>query len=133
MYSLKHLFTVSYWFSSAPFLTPLALWLMAGFFGVLFAAAIILSVFLKKSKYDKPGRRGLKKIISFLIWMSTIGFLFLFFRYEFVAILSRRFMFGLWWIGFITWLALIIKYFMREMPRWRRKMEDEEKLKKYLP
>lgn len=133
MYSFSHLLSSQYWFSEPSFLGAPALWTMVAVFGLMIVAAIVSRVMSQKGKWDKFSRRGLSKLSSLLGWLGAAAFILLFFRYEFVPLLSRRFMFGLWLLGLLVWLGFILRYFFLKMPKLRKEQAEKERLRKYLP
>lgn len=133
MYSIKNLLFHGYWFSYVQPLNPLAFWAMLVVFGLMIVVAIILFKIAHHPKIDPPLCRGLKKIINLLSWMGILGFLVLFFRYEMVYMLSRRFLLGFWILGLIIWVILVIRYFLKVVTRQRQSIIEQERLKKYLP
>ncbi|MCX6778786.1 MAG: hypothetical protein NTU97_00970 [Candidatus Magasanikbacteria bacterium] len=133
MYSLGNFFTTQYWFGQTPFLGKPALWAMVIIFGVMLVGGVIINTLAKGQKYGKPLSRGLSKIARMLGVMGFFAFVLFFFRYEFVAILSRRFMFGLWFVGLVVWVVFIIKYFIKVVPKQMADKREQERLKKYLP
>ncbi|KKR48920.1 MAG: hypothetical protein UT86_C0002G0095 [Candidatus Magasanikbacteria bacterium GW2011_GWC2_40_17] len=133
MYSIKNIFSLSYWFSQTPLLGSAAFWVMLIIFGLFLLAAIILKVLSQSPHYDVFARRGLKKISRLLGWMGVWGLIIVFFRYEFTPILSRRFMLGLWIIGLVVWLVFIVKYFLKIVPKRMAEKLEKERLNKYLP
>ena len=133
MYSLKNIFSVQYWFGSVPFLGAPALWTMTIIFGAMLVGGAVINTLANSKKYDKPLAKGLKKISKMLATMGVIAFFLLFFRYEFVVILSRRFMFGLWFVCLILWVIFIVGYFLKIVPKQRMDKMEQERIKKYLP
>lgn len=133
MYSFSHLLNFKYWFSEPPFLGAPALWAMVIIFGLMIVATIGLAILSQKGRFDQFLRRGFKKMANLLGWMGVLAFILLFFRYEFVPLLSRRFMFLLWAMGFITWLVFVLKYLLMKMPKLQQERQAKERLKKYLP
>lgn len=133
MYSLSHLLSIQYWFSEVPFLGALALWTMVTVFGLMIITAIVLRILAKSEKFDRFIRRGFTKLSSLSGWLGVIAFILLFFRYEFVPVLSRRFMYGLWLIGFLVWLGFVLYYLFFKMPKLRQEKKEKERLNKYLP
>jgi len=133
MYSLGNFFTVQYWFSQAPFLGKPALWVMVIVFALMLIGGAILNTLSKCDRYNKPVCKGLKKIAKMLSVMGAIAFVLLFFRYEFVAILSRRFMFGMWYVGLVVWIIFIIKFFIKVVPKQMADKMEQDRIKKYLP
>lgn len=133
MYSFSHLLNAKYWFSEPSFLGAPALWTVVIIFGLMVAAALVLAILSQKGRFDQFLRRGFKKMASLLGWMGALAFILLFFRYEFVPLLSRRFMYLLWAIGLIAWLVFILRYLLVKMPKLRQEKQAKERLKKYLP
>lgn len=133
MYSLVNIISIQYWFGQVPFLGKPALWVMTILFGSMLIAGAIINTLANSKKYEKPLAKGLKKIAKMLAVMGVFAYILLFFRYEFVAILSRRFMFALWFIGLIFWIILIVKYFSRVVPKQMADKMEQERIKKYLP
>ncbi len=133
MYSLSNIFTIQYWFGQVPFLGKPALWVMVILFGAMLIGGVILNTLSKGPKYNKPIGKGLKKIAKMLGVMGLVAFILLFFRYEFVAILSRRFMFGLWFIGLAVWIVFIVRYFLKVVPKQMADKMEQERIRKYLP
>lgn len=133
MYSIKNIFSLSYWFGQAPLLGSTAFWVMIIIFGLFLLGAIILKILAQSPRYDVFVRRGLKKISRLLCWMGVWGLIIVFFRYEFTPILSRRFMLGLWFIGLVVWVIFIVKFFLKIIPKQVAEKMEKERLKKYLP
>lgn len=132
MYSIKNLASMNYWFSYVQPLNPLSLWILIAFFSLFVVAAIVISQLAKREQVDKPLRRGLKKIVSCLTWMGIFGLFLVFFRYEMASYFSRRFLLGIWFIGFVIWVVNIVLYFKKDLPKVRQVMEDQQRIKKYL-
>lgn len=133
MYSITHLFSLQYWFGQAPFLGKPALLAMIIVFSLMLIAGAIVNAVANNKKSDKALSRGLKKIAKLLGTMGVLAFVLLFFRYEFVAIFSRRFMFALWFIGLVVWVIPSVKYFVKVVPKQQAEKMEQERLKKYLP
>ena len=133
MYSFLHLVSTQYWFGPVPFLGKAALWAMTIIFLAMLIAGIVLGIVAKSLKNDRPLSKGLVKIAKLLTIMSVIAFIFLFLRYEFVTILSRRFMFALWFVGLVVWTIFVVRYFVKVVPKQRADKLEQERINRYLP
>lgn len=132
MYSIKNLLSMHYWFSYVEPLNPLSLWILIILFVLFIVAAIVLSKLSKMDKFDKPMRKGLKKIVSCLSWMGITGLILVFFRYEMASYFSRRFLLGMLFVGLVVWVVNIVLYFKKDVPKVRKVMEEQQRMKKYL-
>ncbi len=133
MYSINNIFNLRYWFSEPPYQSPLAMKAALIFFVLMLVAAIVLAVLSQKEKFGVYLKRLFAKIASLLGWMGALAFVLSFFRYEATPFLSRRFWFGFWLIGLITWVVYILRYWYKQVPLKRQKQVEKERLKKYLP
>ena len=109
-----------YWFAYPPTLSKETTYLYLGVLGAMFFAGIIIKVLSSHS-----GLRGyLKKIIlrigNFLIVGAVFGGIFLFFRYEYLPILSYRFLFGIWAGCLAVWAVFIFSSWFQKRKFSRR-------------
>ncbi len=121
----------SYWFAEAPLLTPLALRAMVVFFGALLLAAVVLKI--KSAKAEPALARGWRKISRWCVGLSIFGLVILFFRYQFVPLLSRRFIYLVWLGLAAVGLRSSLKYFLKQLPERQRQSAEQLKRGKYLP
>lgn len=63
---------------------------------------------------------------------AVIGLVLLFFNYEMVPFLSARFWLLIWALGFLVWLAFIIKLAVK-IPQKKVQLEKEKEFRKYIP
>tara|TARA_B100000315_G_scaffold193145_1_gene183642 strand:+ start:44 stop:460 length:417 start_codon:yes stop_codon:yes gene_type:complete len=127
------LLKLSFWFKINPGpLMPMFYWVFLIFFGLLFVASIVCGRIYKKEKDQFVLRFSAKYLKNWLLTASIVGFLLLLFNYERVALLSARFWYGLWTIGFGVWLGFIIKK-IRQLPDKKKGLIERAKLNKYLP
>lgn len=129
--NLSNLLKPSYWLSEAPALTPMAFWGMIVFFGALLLAAAVLKVISRRA--EPALARGQRKISRLGAWLGIIGLAILFFRYEFVPLLSRRAIYLFWLAAALIGASSILKYFTRQLPELRRREAERRKRERYLP
>jgi hypothetical protein len=77
-------------------------------------------------------RGFIKKIYNFSFTNFIIGVIILFFNYENVPFFSSRLIIGLWILGIIFWIILILKT-LKEIPKRKKDLLAQKELKKYLP
>jgi len=127
---MKNLLTLSYWFNLRPeTLVPYAQKTFIGLI-VLFIVLALLIIIIKKRSGIYRG--FFKRLYSFFWSNALIGLVLFFFNYEVVPFFSARFWLGLWLLLMIAWLILILKK-LKTIPRQKKQLEQEKKLKQYLP
>lgn len=129
--NLSNLLQPTYWFAEAPLLTPLALRAMLIFFGALVIAAIILQ--FKSGQADSALARGLRQMARLCVGLGLFGLVILFFRYQFVPVLSRRFIYLVWLGVALAGATSVLRYFVKQMPARRLRQEEARRKEKYLP
>ena len=112
-------------------MTPLALRSMLIGFGALVIAAIILK--FKSSQADSALARGLRQIARLCVGLGLFGLAILFFRYQFVPVLSRRFIYLVWLGVALAGAVSAWRYFVKQMPALRLRQEEARRKTKYLP
>ena len=65
--------------------------------------------------------------------IGIIGFVYLFFAWQKVALLAARFWLLILGVTAVVWLGFIGKYMFWEIPKLRRKIEEKRKFEKYIP
>jgi len=127
---MNNLFTWNFWFATKPgALMPWAQKLFIGFIVLLAILALLIAI---KKKKGGIYRGLLKRLYGFFFGNALIGLILLFFNYELVPFFSARFWLGLWVIGMLIWLILILRN-LRSIPEKKRQSDQEKELKKYLP
>ena len=127
---MQNLFTWKYWLTINPEpLTRLAFNVLIGV-TILFVVLSIISTILKKKRGIYRG--FIKKIYNFSFTNFIIGVIILFFNYENVPFFSSRLIIGLWILGIIFWIILILKT-LKEIPKRKKDLLAQKELKKYLP
>lgn len=109
--SFAALLSRDYWFSLPPSFNAQRLLM----YGVVLCALLLLGVVFRvaSQKAHVPGavRRQLKAWGALGITSSLIGLVFMFFRYEYIPVLSYRFWFGVWVLGVVIAAACIVYTF----------------------
>lgn len=132
MYSIKHLFSGSYWFSQPESATALSLWLyVALFFGLLIAGLVVRLI--ARVQTDNARRTLMYRWSSLGLTMGLFGAIWLFFRQERIALFGWRMWLLLWDIVTIVWIYKIVHYMTRRMPEIKKYQEAKQVKEKYLP
>jgi small-conductance mechanosensitive channel len=127
---MQNLLTWHYWFNLRP--EPFLPHITQSFF-VFLIILLILSVFSAiKQKQKGLYRNFWKRFYMFSLSNLAIGAILLFFNYESAAFLSSRFWLSLWLVTMALWLWPMIKG-LRLIPANKKKLEQEQKFKKYIP
>lgn len=132
MFQISHVLTYGYWFANVPSLTPLALWAQCAVYALCVAAYFAIEQWIVHHHPDRFVARALRKIKTLALTMGIIGFVFLFFRYEFIPVFSRRFMYLVWILIVAVWAGFIVPEFVK-IPTRRKDAEDIDRIKRYLP
>ncbi len=129
---LKYFFNPSHLFTiTPPQMSERAIAILA----VIFAATIAIGIFagLKAKSSDGLTAKGLNRI-KVLGWtMGLIGFAYLFFAWQRVAVLGGRFWLLIWLGVGIIWLFFIIVYLKVEVPQKKEANKKTKEFRKYLP
>ncbi len=132
MYSFSHFLTSTYWFTNVPEITPLALWTQAVAYALMVGAYFGIEYWILVKKSDRFLTRALRKVKTLVFVMGITGFVFLFFRYEFIPVFSRRFMYVVWLFVTAVWAGFLVFEF-KKIPKRRRDAEEIDRIKRYLP
>ena len=102
-------------------------------FGAVLVAAIIFKIIQKVTSGDSFYKSLLQKYFVVFLTLGLIGLALTWFRYERVYVLSARFWLLVWLIGLVVWLAFVLKYQLKTVPRARTKLQKSKEFNKYLP
>jgi hypothetical protein len=127
---MNNFFTLQFWLNQRPgLLAPSFTNILIGLIIFSIIATILSLIFkAKKGFFAKLWSR----IFNLSLTNAIVGGLLFFFSHEMIPLLSSRFWFLLWAIGFITWVVFIILY-VKTLPAKRREQEQEREYKKYIP
>jgi len=119
-----------YWFNLRP--EPLT-----NFTFKIFIAFLIVLIIVGAYAYYSKSRSGFKnglwlKIFNFSFTNSLLGIMLLFFNYEIIPFFTARFFLGLWAIGLLIWIFLIIKKY-KKVPNNLEQNKRQKEFEKYLP
>jgi drug/metabolite transporter (DMT)-like permease len=122
----------SFWFNSRP--EPLSSLSQNGIlvFAVLMVAMFIIIKIITGRKQKTIYYKFWLKLASFGLTNAILGFLFWFFSFEMIPMLSAKFLLALWGIMMIIWTVFLIKY-LRRIPKRREIIQKEKEFKKYIP
>ncbi|MBI5229837.1 MAG: hypothetical protein HY981_00865 [Candidatus Magasanikbacteria bacterium] len=132
MYSISNILTYSYWFTNVPEMGAPALWGQAVFYALLVIGNFAIEYWILMKKPDRFLARVLRKVKTLALTMGIIGFVFLFFRYEYIPLFSRRFMYIVWILMTGAWAGFLVLEF-RKIPQRRKDAEEVDRIKRYLP
>lgn len=135
MIDFQPLFKLGYWLNPRPpVLEQSFQTFFFYFFGAMLALALVINILVRKKKKEDPWvARGFQKISSWCLTLGISGLALLFFSFERLPVLSMRFFFLLWFIGAIVWTVFIIKFFVKKIPAEKKKIQEHQNLKKYIP
>ena len=127
---MSNLLTIGYWFSVNPDpLIPSAWQALVG--TVIFLLLLTVAVAFLKMR-PSAYRRLFKRLYSFGLGNTLIGFLILFFNYEGVPFLTARFWLALWLLSALAWLFIMARN-LRKLPRPTAADAARQEKEKYLP
>lgn len=132
MYNISNFFKYSYWFANVPEMGKPALWGQSIFYAFLIAGYFGIEYWILTKKPDRFLARVWRKVKILMLTMGIIGFVFLFFRYEYIPLFSRRFMYLVWIFTVGVWVGFLVFEF-RKIPKRRRDAEEIDSIKRYLP
>lgn len=132
MYSITNIFTYSYWFTNVPEMGRLAFWSQIVAYALIVAGSFAIEYWIAHKKADRFLSRSLRKVKTLLLAAGIIAFVLLFFRYEFIPVLSRRFMYAVWLAMVIVWAGFLVPEFL-SLPKRRKDAEEIDCIKRYLP
>ena len=101
-------------------------------FGLFFFIGIAISVFLFLEK-NKIKKRLFRKIKSLMFWVSSLGFLYIFMRFQNIYLFSSRSFLYLLFLFLIIRLGFIGYYYFINRPKELDEHREKEELKKYIP
>ncbi len=127
-----NLFSLSYWISH-PYGEFGALPLYIGVSVLLLVFSMVSKIYLKKNKENKVLTKYLKPLPEGLFWLSLVGFLFTFFRYENVYIFSSRLWVLIIVIAFLLWSIPKIVNFAKNYKTDLEKFTTGKGRNKYKP
>jgi hypothetical protein len=129
----KYFFNPRHLFSLRPPAMQLrAVIILAIVFGLFIILGIVSKIIAIKTKDGlkaKAWRRGWYLGIT----MGIIGFVYLFFAWQGVALLAGRFWLIAWLIAAVVWFSFIIKYLFLEVPKLRKNIQHKREFEKYIP
>jgi len=128
---MGNLLTLKFWFNLRP--EPLLPIFEKGFVGFI----LLLLILAVGSYFFGFKRKGLsalvwRRLYSFALTNFFLSLIIFFFNYEMVPFLSARFWLLFLGVEMLVWLVFIFKYLLR-IPEKRKKIEEENNYKKYIP
>ncbi|MDP2586239.1 MAG: hypothetical protein Q8P32_00490 [Candidatus Komeilibacteria bacterium] len=125
---------LSFWFDKYPLpFFALAMWVALG----VLIAAVAFGAWSKwqsnKNGLDKLTKIVWQKLGSLFLSFGIVGLILMFFKQQRVPYLGMRFWLALWLVICLVWLAFILKFIFKEIPRIKEERKKQAEIKKYLP
>ncbi len=131
---LTNWFDLSYWFNSYP--GPLAgvfLSLIWWFIVLAAAASLGLWCWRRLGSQDKIIKQIISRAFNFTLTMAILVGVTLFFSQTETPVLGSRFWFLLWLVVGAMWLARLLVYLLRTVPKQKEQRAGRQARTKYLP
>lgn len=130
---LKYFFNLGHIFNIRPdAMRSRALIILAIIFGLLIILGIIAKITIPKIK-DGLKAKACRRLFYLFSTMGIIGFVYLFFAWQGVALLGARFWLIIWSATAMIWLGFIAKYLFLEVPKLRKEIQSKRDFEKYIP
>ena len=130
---LTNFFKLERFFSLQPSIALNTVYFLLAIFGAVIIAGIFFKVIQKIGRGDSFSKKLWQKYHLMFLTLGVIGVILTWFRYERVYVLSARFWLLVWLLGLVFWLALILKYQIKNIPPAREKSQRTNDFNKYLP
>ncbi|NUM25783.1 MAG: hypothetical protein HUU49_04175 [Candidatus Buchananbacteria bacterium] len=130
---------LKYFFDPAHFLTvrpPAMSFRAIAVLAIFFAAIILVGVagkLIERKTKDGLKVKAYRRIFNFGLTMGILGYLYLFFAWQGVVLLSARFLLAIWLLTLLLWLGFIIKYLVLDVPKLRKNIDEKRAFNKYIP
>jgi len=134
MIDLRPLIHPSFWLNTnpAPLATDAERVLFFVFAVILILGAIIRLVATRR-KEDRHVTETFSRLGNSAVTMGFLGLLLFFFSFEGIPLLGARFWFLLWALGFLIWIATIVRYVFKVVPVERKAELERQEREKYMP
>ncbi|MFA6382604.1 MAG: hypothetical protein WCX08_05040 [Candidatus Buchananbacteria bacterium] len=130
---LNYFFNPAHLFSLRPeAMHARAVIILAVIFGLTVVLAGINKILLGKTK-DGLRIKGLRRITHLCLTVGILGFVYLFFAWQGVALLASRIWLIIIFLTAVIWLAFIAKYLFLEVPKLRKEIDHRRDFERYLP
>ena len=130
---LKYFFDPSHLFSLRPSaMQPRAIIILAVVFGLFIVLGIISKIIATKTK-DGLKLKAWQRLFHLFLTIGIIGFVYLFFAWQGVALLAGRFWLIIMLLAMMVWLGFIAKYLFLTVPKLRKNIDQKRNFEKYIP
>lgn len=134
MNNLQQFIKLDYYLNPRPTYVAGEFLFYAIFFAIILVVAIILKKFFdSKSKSLKPYNFFREKFFSSFITCVIIGFVLLFFRWEYLYYLSSRILLIITFIITLIFLTSFIIYRSKRLPKEVEEFTNRQNYQKYIP
>jgi hypothetical protein len=129
MLNFSQLTTLSYWLEMRPPYASILFWPFIVFFGLVFGAALILTLYPWQI-----WQASLKRRLVTPIWIFALGgFVLVFFRYQAIPYLSLRIVLALFILASFGWIGYSLTVARKEIQADKLIHDRAVRMKKYLP
>jgi len=131
---MSNFFSFKFYFDTYPAaIHPLTFYIITGLFLLIFVLGLICAFFISKKKVDGITKKIYEKIANWGLWSGIIGLFILFLKYQRAPYLGMRVWSLLWILFTLVWLILIIKFYLKDVPKLKKQREQKKQFNKYLP
>lgn len=130
---LKYFFNPGHFFSMRPpAMQVRAIIILAVAFGLFIVFGIVSKIMTAKTK-DGLKIKGWRRLFHLGLTMGILGFVYIFFAWQSVALLAGRFWLIIMLLVIIVWLGFIGKYMFLAAPKLRVNIDKKRNFDKYIP
>lgn len=134
MFDWHSLLSLKFWFAQRPGpIMPNVLAALLVVFGVCLLVAVLFAILAHYKKADRVVYKLFKQIQNLFITLTVLGYLFVFFFWQQIPLLSSRFWLIVWVLVLIIKAGFIGRYALTEAPKKKAAIVEKEKFQKYLP
>ncbi len=109
-----------------------AIIILAVIFGFIVAIGVV-SKMMETHIKDDLKIKAYRRIFNLGLTMGILGYVYMFFAWQGVTLLSARFLLIIWLVVLLIWLGFIIKYLTLDVPKLRKNINDRRNFEKYIP
>ncbi len=132
MISIRQIFSLDLWVASGP-LTKSGLIVLVSLASLFLIIAVVIKLFLlKRYRDDIFVRRLLKRVYKLSFTVSILSYIFIFFGYQGVPLLSFRFWYLIIFVLAVIWGLLIWRYWKQQMPLEKQRFQEDLSKKRYF-
>ena len=109
-----------------------AIIILAIIFGLMIVLGFVSLTLSKKNK-DILKVKSLKKFFNAFLTMGIIGYVYVVFAWQGIALLAARFWILIIFLVLIVWIFFIAKHLFNKVPELRSEIDKKRDFEKYIP